>query len=91
MRPAISLSRFSTPRKDYLQKLLPVGERHYVSGIIGLYDAMRQMVHPDRIIAETDVAKLPLVEPVYPLTEGLSLNAISKAVEFSAHAHTRVA
>ena len=51
-----------------------------MSGIIGLYDAMRQMVHPDRIIAEADVAKLPLVEPVYPLTEGLSLNAISKAV-----------
>jgi len=72
---------FFNARKDYLQKLLPVGERRYVSGIIGLYDAMRQMVHPDRIIAETDVAKLPLVEPVYPLTEGLSLNAVSKAVD----------
>jgi ATP-dependent DNA helicase RecG len=72
---------FFNARKDYLQKLLPVGERRYVSGIIGLYDAMRQMVHPDRIIAEADVAKLPLVEPVYPLTEGLSLNAIGKAVD----------
>src|SRR5216684_9125008 len=63
-------------RKDYLQKLLPVGERRYVSGTVALYDHMRQMVHPDRVVAEADLAKLPLVEPVYPLTEGLSLNQV---------------
>jgi ATP-dependent DNA helicase RecG len=68
-------------RKDYLQQLLPVGERRYVSGTITLYDDMLQMVHPDRVVAEADVAKLPLVEPVYPLTEGLSHNQVHKAVE----------
>ena len=71
---------FFNARRDYLQKLLPVGERRYVSGTVALYDGMRQMVHPDRIVAEADLAKLPLVEPVYPLTEGLSLNAVGKAV-----------
>jgi ATP-dependent DNA helicase RecG len=71
---------FFNARRDYLQKLLPVGERRYVSGTVALYDGMRQMVHPDRVVAETDLAKLPLVEPVYPLTEGLSLNAVGKAV-----------
>jgi ATP-dependent DNA helicase RecG len=71
---------FFNARKDYLQKLLPIGERCYVSGKIGLYDGMRQMVHPDRIVAEADFSKLPLVEPVYPLTEGLSLHALGKAV-----------
>ena len=70
---------FFNAHKDYLQKILPVGERLYVSGKVELYDAMLQMVHPDRIVAEQDFAKLPLVEPVYPLTEGLSLNAVSKA------------
>jgi ATP-dependent DNA helicase RecG len=70
---------FFNARRDYLQKLLPVGERRYVSGTVALYDGMRQMVHPDRIVAEADLAKLPLVEPVYPLTEGLSLNALGKA------------
>jgi ATP-dependent DNA helicase RecG len=68
-------------RKDYLQQLLPVGERRYVSGTITLYDHMLQMVHPDRVVAEADVAKLPLIEPVYPLTEGLSHNQVHKAVE----------
>ena len=34
---------------------------------------MLQMVHPDRVVDEAGFAKLPLVEPVYPLTEGLVL------------------
>jgi ATP-dependent DNA helicase RecG len=70
---------FFNARKDYLHKLLPIGERRIVSGKIGLYDGMRQMVHPDRVVAESDLANLPLVEPVYPLTEGLSLNQVGKA------------
>jgi ATP-dependent DNA helicase RecG len=76
----LTLTYFNA-RRDYLQKLLPVGERRYVSGIVELYDQMRQMVHPDRVVAEADLAKLPLVEPVYPLTEGLSLNQVRKAAD----------
>src|SRR5882757_8898511 len=72
---------FFNARKDYLDKLLPVGERVYVSGTVGLYDHMLQMVHPDRVVGEADLAQLPLVEPVYPLTEGLSLNQVRKAVD----------
>jgi ATP-dependent DNA helicase RecG len=68
-------------RRDYLEKLLPVGERRYVSGTTALYDGMLQMVHPDRVVSEADLEKLPMVEPVYPLTEGLSLNQVRRAVE----------
>jgi ATP-dependent DNA helicase RecG len=72
---------FFNARRDYLENLLPVGERRYVSGTVGLYDGMLQMVHPNRVVSEADLAKLPLVEPVYPLTEGLSLNVVRKAVD----------
>jgi ATP-dependent DNA helicase RecG len=72
---------FFNARRDYLEKLLPVGELRYVSGTTGTYDGMLQMVHPDRVVDETGLAKLPLVEPVYPLTEGLSLNQVRKAVD----------
>ena len=67
--------------KDYLQKLLPVGERRIVSGTVALYDGMRQMVHPDRVVSEADLAKLPLIDPVYPLTEGLSSGQVHRAVD----------
>src|SRR5689334_2676013 len=72
---------FFNARRDYLEKLLPVGELRYVSGTTGLYDHMLQMVHPDRVVDEAGLAQLPLVEPVYPLTEGLSLNQVRKAVD----------
>jgi ATP-dependent DNA helicase RecG len=68
-------------KRDYLEKLLPVGEVRYISGTTALYDGMLQMVHPDRVVAESELAKLPLIEPVYPLTEGLSLYQVRKAID----------
>jgi len=68
-------------RRDFLEKLLPVGERRIVSGTTAYYDGMLQMVHPDRVVSEADISKLPLVEAVYPLTEGLGLNVVRKAAE----------
>jgi ATP-dependent DNA helicase RecG len=76
----VVLTYFSA-RKDYLEKLLPVGALRYVSGTTALYDGMLQMVHPDRVVDEAGLAKLPLVEPVYGLTEGLGLNHVRKAVD----------
>ncbi len=52
-----------------------------MSGTAASYDGMLQMVHPDRVVSEADLHTLPLIEPVYPLTEGLSLNVVRKAAE----------
>ncbi len=72
---------FFHARKDYLEKLLPVGELRYVSGTAEFYDGMLQMVHPDRVVDEKGFADLPLVEPVYPLTEGLALGNVRRAMD----------
>ncbi|MGZ3409666.1 MAG: ATP-dependent DNA helicase RecG [Xanthobacteraceae bacterium] len=72
---------FFSARKEYLEKLLPIGSRRYVSGTAALYDGMLQMVHPDRVVDEAGLAKLPLVEPVYPMTEGLFESQLRRAVE----------
>jgi len=66
---------------DYVAKLLPVGARRYVSGTTALYDGMLQMVHPDRVVDEAGLAKLPQIEPVYPMTEGLFPSQLHKAVD----------
>jgi ATP-dependent DNA helicase RecG len=70
-------------RKDYLEKLLPVGQLRYVSGIATLYDGHLQMLHPDRVVDAAGFAKLPLIDPVYPLTEGLHPNQLRKALELA--------
>ena len=72
---------FFNARPDYLEKLLPVGETRYVSGTAQFYDGMPQMVHPDRVVDEQGFAALPLVEPSYPLTEGLALGNVRRAMD----------
>ncbi|HLH88541.1 MAG TPA: ATP-dependent DNA helicase RecG [Xanthobacteraceae bacterium] len=72
---------FFSAHTDYIAKLLPVGEVRYVSGTTALYDGMLQMVHPDRVVDEAGLAKLPLIEPTYPLTEGLYANQLRRAIE----------
>lgn len=72
---------FFNARHDYLEKLLPEGELRYVSGTAELYDGTLQMVHPDRVVDEAGFASLPLVEPVYPLTEGLALGNVRRAMD----------
>jgi ATP-dependent DNA helicase RecG len=41
------------------------------------------MVHPDRVVDEAGLAKLPLIDPVYPLTEGLHPNQVRKAIDLA--------
>jgi ATP-dependent DNA helicase RecG len=76
----LTLTYFNA-RRDYLEKLLPAGEVRYVSGTAEFYDGMLQIVHPDRVVDEAGFATLPLVEPVYPLTEGLALGNIRRAID----------
>src|ERR1700730_11646353 len=64
----------------YVEKLLPVGSRRYVSGTLQMYDGVPQMVHPDRVVDEAAFAKLSGIDPVYPLTEGLALGALRRAI-----------
>ncbi|MFN3723108.1 MAG: ATP-dependent DNA helicase RecG [Paracoccaceae bacterium] len=72
---------FFHARGDYLQKLLPTGQRRIVSGRIELFDGIAQMVHPDHVLRVEEAGDLPAYEPVYPLTSGLTQRAVAKAAE----------
>ncbi|VFU10741.1 protein of unknown function [Methylocella tundrae] len=72
---------FFLANHQWIEKSLPVGARRWVSGKLELWDGHRQMVHPDRILDAEGLAKLAPVEPIYPLTEGLSSRLLSKAIE----------
>jgi ATP-dependent DNA helicase RecG len=64
----------------YVEKLLPVGARRYVSGTLQMFDGIPQIVHPDRVVDEASFAKLSGIDPVYPLTEGLALGSLRRAI-----------
>ncbi|MBB4302292.1 ATP-dependent DNA helicase RecG [Rhodobium orientis] len=72
---------FFHAKEDWLQKQLPVGETRYVSGKVEWFNGQAQIVHPDHIVAEADFAELPLIEPVYPMTAGLSPKTLRRVID----------
>ncbi len=72
---------FFNPHKDYIEKNLPVGAQVVVSGLVDHYQGKPQMVHPDAIGAVEDKETIAVIEPVYPLTQGLTNRAVRKAVK----------
>jgi ATP-dependent DNA helicase RecG len=64
----------------WIEKALPVGARRFISGKLELWDGHLQMVHPDRVVDAEGLAQMPLVEPVYGLTEGLAPRALAKII-----------
>src|SRR6476661_7607236 len=70
---------------SYLKRLLPPGSRKLVSGKLESYNGWLQMPHPDYVVAIDSADKnsdgaLPLHEPLYPLTAGLSNSVLRKAI-----------
>ncbi|MBO9132834.1 MULTISPECIES: ATP-dependent DNA helicase RecG [unclassified Rhizobium] len=72
---------FFRGKAQWLEKQLPLGETVTVSGKVDWFNGRPSMVHPDYIVRESEGETLPLVEPVYPLTAGLTLRTVRKAIE----------
>ena len=70
---------FFHPREDWLRRTLPAGQRRIVSGRVEIFDGLAQMVHPDHILRPDEAGEMPEFEPVYPLTQGLTLRTMTRA------------
>ncbi len=71
---------FFHAKGPYLQKILPVGEMRVVSGKVEHYHGLPQMTHPDHVAPPEERQSVAGVEPVYPLTAGLTPKMVAKAV-----------
>ena len=70
---------FFHARPDYLQRVLPEGSSRVVSGRLERFRGELQMSHPDHIGEPAELARIQTLEPVYPLTAGLTAKALQKA------------
>src|SRR3569623_1070632 len=66
----LTLTYFNNP--GWARKQLPLGEPKVVSGRMERYGQELQMVHPDYVLPPDEAGGLPMREPVYPLSEGLT-------------------
>jgi ATP-dependent DNA helicase RecG len=71
---------FFRAHAEYLTALLPVGAKRLLSGRIEKFKDRLQMAHPDYVVAPEEITSLPLHEPIYGLTEGLTARPMAKAV-----------
>jgi ATP-dependent DNA helicase RecG len=72
---------FFNPRIGQILSMLPLGSTRWLSGKLELFDGLRQMVHPERILDENQIATLPPIEPTYPLTEGLGPRIVARTAK----------
>ncbi|MCF6303470.1 MAG: ATP-dependent DNA helicase RecG [Devosiaceae bacterium] len=59
---------------------MPEGEQRFVSGEVAEFAGKKQIVHPDYVVPLDKFDTMPLVEPVYPLTHGLSSKVLRRLI-----------
>lgn len=71
---------FFRAHREWLEKQLPDREKVIVSGKVEYYQGNAQMVHPD-IATPAERETLEAIEPIYPLTAGVTNKVLRKAVQ----------
>jgi ATP-dependent DNA helicase RecG len=64
----------------WAKKALPLGEQRWIAGRLDQYGQMLQIVHPDHVAEQSAEALGQLVEPVYPLSEGITQGRLATLV-----------
>lgn len=71
---------FFHAQRSWLERSLPEGKKMVVSGMIESFNGRLSMVHPDFMVSLEQSGQIPLVEPVYRLTSGLSGKVLNRAI-----------
>ncbi len=69
---------FFHAERRFIERQLPEGETRYVSGRVDRYGDQMQMLHPDYVLPPDQRDRLPMLEPVYGLTAGLTGKVLAK-------------
>ncbi len=64
--------------QDSINKNLPIGASKIISGKIQNFNNILQMSHPEYIVDPTETSKILEIEPIYPLTAGISNKFMTK-------------
>lgn len=68
-------------KQSYLTSILPLEAQRVVSGKFERFENRVQIAHPDYVTPMDQVDTIPQVQPVYPLTHGVSAKMMHQAVQ----------
>lgn len=72
---------FFNAKGDYLQRQLPIGQERVISGKLENTGRGWQMIHPDAIGMPAQYAEIARLEPIYPLTYGLTQRRTGQLIQ----------
>ena len=78
----INITYFNA-KGDYLEQMYPNGSEIIISGTIERFSGHWSMTHPDYAVPKTKETEIPLFEPVYPLSYGLTQKMLRRTIEKS--------
>lgn len=64
--------------EDSIKKNYPVGESCAISGKLEYFNGMWQMSHPDYTVSSNKINDIKKLEPVYPLTSGITNKMLNR-------------
>ncbi|MEO0543860.1 MAG: ATP-dependent DNA helicase RecG [Pseudomonadota bacterium] len=64
---------------NWLERALPSGHDVVVSGRVEWFNGRASMVHPDHMVLADEADALPLIEPIYPMTAGVTGKVLQRA------------
>lgn len=76
----VSLTYFGR-NTGWPKKLLPLNEPKIISGKLERYGDELQIVHPEEVLEPDQGSQIALIEPVYPLSDGLGNKRMRQLVE----------
>ena len=75
---------FFQGQRRYLEEQLPIGSQKVISGTIGRYGKGKkqiwQIVHPDLVTTPAAISDVRWLQPVYPLTQGLTQRVLASRI-----------
>ncbi|KEC54485.1 ATP-dependent DNA helicase RecG [Bartonella koehlerae] len=72
---------FFHAQPPWLKKQLPEGKKVIVSGKVERFNGQLSMIHPDHIAPSEQLNQMPLIEPIYPSTAGLSAKILRRTIQ----------
>lgn len=71
---------FFHARGQWVKDQLPVNKQVIISGRVDHYRGMKQMTHPDYMLSPDKIDEIARLEPIYPMTQGLSPKTLQKSL-----------
>ncbi|ALE03729.1 ATP-dependent DNA helicase RecG [Bartonella ancashensis] len=81
-KTGIIILLFFHAKRSWLEKRFPEGKTIIVSGKVERFNGQLSMAHPDHVIfSDEPLTNIPLIEPIYPSTSGLSAKTLRSAIK----------